>query len=112
MSKELLFSLTKKDFKIDTFRAGGKGGQKQNKTNSGVRITHIESGAVGEGRDERSQAQNKKNAFERCINSDKFQRWFRIECAKRLGQFADLETKVDEMMRPHNLKIEDIEGKA
>jgi len=38
MSKELLFSLTKKDFRVDTFRAGGKGGQKQNKTNSGVRV--------------------------------------------------------------------------
>jgi protein subunit release factor B len=41
MGKELLFSLTKKDFRIDTFRAGGKGGQKQNKTSSGVRVTHI-----------------------------------------------------------------------
>ncbi len=112
MSKELLFSLTKKDFKVDTFRAGGKGGQKQNKTNSGVRVTHIASGAVGEGRDERSQLQNKKNAFERCVNSDIFQKWFRVECAKRLGQLADLDAKVDEMMRPHNLKIETVEGKA
>ncbi len=112
MSKELLFSLTKKDFKVDTFRAGGKGGQKQNKTSSGVRVTHIASGAVGEGRDERSQRQNKKNAFERCINSDTFQKWFRVECARALGQIADLDAKVDEMMRPNNLKIENIGGET
>ena len=31
MPKELLFSLTKKDFEIQTFRSGGKGGQNQNK---------------------------------------------------------------------------------
>lgn len=50
--KELLFSLTKKDFRIETFRSGGKGGQHQNKTDSGVRIVHLESGAVGESREE------------------------------------------------------------
>jgi protein subunit release factor B len=38
MKKEKLFSITKKDFKIQTFRSGGKGGQHQNKTNSGVAI--------------------------------------------------------------------------
>ena len=47
MSRELLFSLTKNDFELQFFRAGGKGGQKQNKTSSGCRIIHKESGAVG-----------------------------------------------------------------
>ena len=65
--RELLFSVTRDDFTIQTFRAGGKGGQKQNKTDSGVRCIHNASGAVGEGRDERSQLQNKKNAFKRWI---------------------------------------------
>jgi protein subunit release factor A len=72
-NKELLFSLTKKDFRIDTFRSGGKGGQYQNTCDSGVRITHIESGAVGESRDERSQYQNKKMAMERLVASKTFQ---------------------------------------
>lgn len=38
MSK-LIISYSRKDFRIDTFRSGGKGGQ--NKVESGVRITHI-----------------------------------------------------------------------
>ena len=53
MTRELLFSVTKKDLRIDTFRAGGKGGQNQNKRNTGVRVTHPDSGAVGEARDQR-----------------------------------------------------------
>lgn len=67
MKKELLFSLSKDqgDFKIDTFRSGGKGGQHQNKTDSGARITHIASGCSAESRTERSQHQNIKIAFKR-----------------------------------------------
>lgn len=76
-NRELLFSVTKKDFRFDTFRAGGKGGQKQNKTSSGVRCTHIESGAVGESREERSQHLNKRKAFMRCVESEKFKGWHR-----------------------------------
>lgn len=57
--------ITKKDFRVDTFRSGGKGGQHQNKTETGVRITHLESGLVGESRSHRSQDQNKTEAFKR-----------------------------------------------
>lgn len=106
MSRELLFSITKKDFRIDTFRSGGKGGQNQNKVETGVRMIHIASGAVGESREERSQMQNKKKAFERLIKTPEFQKWYKIECAKRLGLYADIEQKVEEDMRPENLKIE------
>lgn len=42
--RQLIFSARRKDFRIDVFRSGGPGGQHQNKTSSGVRITHLHSG--------------------------------------------------------------------
>ena len=66
---ELLFSITKKDFEIQTFRSGGKGGQHQNKTDSGVRIIHRDSGARAESREERSQARNKRDRKSTRLNS-------------------------------------------
>jgi peptide chain release factor 1 len=61
--RHLIFSFTKKDFRVDTFRAGGPGGQNQNKRDTGVRITHIESGLSSESREHRTQPQNRKEAF-------------------------------------------------
>ena len=78
-NKKLIFSLTSKDFKIDIFRSGGKGGQHQNKTNSGVRITHEASGAVGESREHKEQLQNKKTAFKRMTESKEFQSWIALQ---------------------------------
>jgi peptide chain release factor 2 len=51
------------DLRRDTFRSGGPGGQHQNKTESGVRYTHIPTGVAAESRTERSQVKNSANAM-------------------------------------------------
>ncbi len=104
--KELLFSVTKKDLKIDTFRSGGPGGQNQNKRETGVRITHRDSGAIGESREERSQEQNKRKAFKRMAQSEKFQKWAKIRAIQTAHMLREVNKKVDEWMKDENLKID------
>lgn len=107
--KELLFSITKKDFEVQTFRAGGKGGQHQNKTDSGVRIIHKESGARGECRNHRHQNQNKKEALRRLTENKEFKLWLNRK-ALEVIEGKKLEEKVEEQMKDENLKIE-VRGK-
>lgn len=79
MTKRRVLSVSLKDCRVDTFRSGGKGGQNQNKVESGVRVTHGPSGASGESREHREQLRNKRAAFARMARSPRFQAWARVE---------------------------------
>ena len=106
MSRKLLFGVGKKDFKIDFYRASGKGGQKRNKTDSACRITHLESKAVGNCSDYRSQIKNKTEAFKRLTDTKIFKNWMKLEIARTTQKDKELENAVnkwvDEQMAAGN----------
>ena len=101
-----LFSVTKNDFVVQTFRCGGKGGQNVNKVESGVRITHPETGVVYESREERTQAANKRIAFKRVVNDVRFQLFLKRKSFEAAGLQETIEKIVDQQMRPENLRVE------
>ncbi len=91
--------INEKDCRIDTYRASGAGGQHINKTDSAVRITHIPTGIVVQSQSQRSQFQNRDEAW-----SMLRARLYELEMRKREEQSEAVEAAKSDIGWGHQIR--------
>ena len=103
---KLLFSITKKDFKLEYFSGSGAGGQYRNKHQNCVRLYHPGSGVRVTGQSNRNRIANLREAFHNLVSHPTFRLWLN----RRINEVVTKETikeKVEKLIiQTENLKIE------
>ena len=100
--RELVLRIKAKDCEWQYFRAGGPGGQNQNKRDTAARCIHHPSGARGESREAREREENRRRAFRRMAESPRFRIWARTTALK----LPPIDVLVNDLMSEANLVVE------
>lgn len=105
--KEKLFSVTAEDCDWKPLKGSGAGGQKRNKTESGMRCTHILSGATAECEEHREQSKNKRESFRKMSETLEFKKWLDLEIKRRSGELAVIKSEVEQSLRHTKTEIKE-----